>query len=607
MADNWEDRLAAEIKPSGNWEDRLKSHDFSPPPNPADSGNTIQIFNPFGKNLDTGIPIGATTQNALAGVGKAFSDLGKGIAQKLGGYSFNDAKDTARRDAPLMNTTAGKAGNIGGTVAALLPTAFIPGANTLAGAAAIGAGTGFVQPATSGADLLTNTGVGAVAAPLGNIAGRGVAAGYGLVKSTVSPFFKSGRDAMVADTLSRFVPDKARALAALAGDAGEIVPGSLPTAAEATQLPGVAQLTKQVQGSPGTGAQQAFADRFAANNAARVAAVRDVAGDPGQRAFFAANRDATADQLYSAARAKGIDPAALTPEALQNIAAFQARLPPEVLRSAQQIAKISGTPMTDATSLDGMHWTKMALDGLIAKEAGPGGNPALLRAYSGLKNDLLSGMDALSPDYAAARKTFAAMSKPINQMDVGQALTDKLIPAINDFGGNANLRASGFAQAMRTGDAVAQKVTGMPRATIADVLDPAQVQKLNSVAQDLARSGNASRLAQAPGSDTIQNSISQNILRQTLGPLGLPESAAKNTLLQSILRPAQFVGHLAEPQLMDQLGTTLLDPKAFAAALQRAGKKGLLTRGVDGLLKYGAPLGVSQAPMGLLASPELAQ
>lgn len=595
MADNWEDRLApmAAGAPAANWEDRLKSLDFTPAPNPADSGSMLKILNPFGKNFDTGIPLSVGATNFWAGSGKALTDLGRGVAQKLGGYSFADAAEAKKLDAPLMATRAGMWGNVTGNVAAALPASFVPGANTLVGAAAIGSVMGLAQPATSFGDMALNTGIGGASGVGGNLLGRAIGAGYGLAKSTLQPFFKAGRQSMVDDLIGKFAPDPTTALRNIAADPGQLIPGSLPNAAEAAQTPGLAQLVKQVQQSPGTQAQADFLARTQANNAARTAAARTVSGDVGQRAFFAADRDATANQLYGAARTAGIDPALLTPDALANIAAFQSRLPPQVTNLATQIAKASGTPMTDATSIDGMHWTKMALDGLISKEAGPSGNSALLRAYTGLKSDLLTGMDALSPDYAVARKTFAAMSKPLNQMDVGQTLTDKLIPAINDFGGTGNLRAAGFADALRHGDVVAQRVTGLPSATIGDVLGNSHMDTLNALGKDLARSSNVSVMAAARGSDTVQNAISQNIIRSTLGPLGLPPSLAENTLLATLLRPAQYAGSLAEPQVMDQLGATLLSPQLTADAIRRAGLPGSTQAITQGLLRYLPPVGAT--------------
>lgn len=592
MADNWEDRLAPVASaPASTWEARLRAAvDTGPAPNPAQGGSTLQVLNPFGQNFNTGINIGEGTQNFLAGAGKKMTDIAKGLAQKVGGYSFADAAETAKRDAPLMATGAGQAGSLVGGIATALPLAAVPGINTLAGAALAGAGMGAIDPATGWGNLAANTGEGAVGGLGGNVVGRGLGAAYGLGKSVLTPFFESGQKGLAADLIRQFTPDARTALRNIAADGGELVPGSLPSAADAAQVPGLAQLLKQVKQTPGSDAQAAILAREQANNAARVAAARTVSGDPGQRAFFAADRNATANQLYGQARQTGIDPAALTPEALKNIAAFQARLPDSVLNEARQIAKMSGAPMTDATSLDGMHWTKMALDGLISKEAGPSGNSALLKAYTGLKSDLLAGMDALSPDYAAARKTFADMSKPINQMDVGQALADKLIPALNDFGGTGNLRAAGYADALRHGDATAQRVLGMPSATIGDVLGDTHMGTLNALGQDLARASNTKNLAAAGGSDTVQNALSQNIIKSTIGPLGLPSSMASNTLLATLLRPAQYAGSLAEPKVMDQLARMLLSPTETAAALKDLGPTKAKALAQE-LLKYSSGTG----------------
>lgn len=66
-----------------------------------------------------------------------------------------------KRDAPLMDTGYGLAGNVAGNVAMLLPTAFIPGANTYSGATAIGALSGLLNPVSTGESRATNTALGA--------------------------------------------------------------------------------------------------------------------------------------------------------------------------------------------------------------------------------------------------------------------------------------------------------------------------------------------------------------------------------------------------------------------------------------------------------------
>ena len=147
-------------------------------------------------------------QKGLAGFGKAFVDLARGLGQLNVGQMSPQARyglgqDTAQQsmdrrsqevarsqqgvieqrveDAPLMDSGAAKAGNLLGNVAAAAPTAFIPGANTVAGAGAVGAGLGMLQPAASDQERLMNTGLGAGAGAGGQWLGDKVA-GYAAQK-----------------------------------------------------------------------------------------------------------------------------------------------------------------------------------------------------------------------------------------------------------------------------------------------------------------------------------------------------------------------------------------------------------------------------------------
>lgn len=95
------------------------------------------------------------------GMGKAFSDIGRGAAQMVGlGPDAEEVRETRQRDAPLMKTGAGVAGNISGNIAAFAPAAVIPGANTVAGAGAIGATVAALQPTENAQERLFNMGVG---------------------------------------------------------------------------------------------------------------------------------------------------------------------------------------------------------------------------------------------------------------------------------------------------------------------------------------------------------------------------------------------------------------------------------------------------------------
>jgi hypothetical protein len=112
-------------------------------------------------NSPVGSEIGAMLENLRAGAGKYFTDLGRGLGQKLGLTNYQDVADSRALDAPLMATTSGKVGNIGAGILTAAPATAIPGANTVAGAAAIGGVTGALQPAASAREAITNPILGA--------------------------------------------------------------------------------------------------------------------------------------------------------------------------------------------------------------------------------------------------------------------------------------------------------------------------------------------------------------------------------------------------------------------------------------------------------------
>lgn len=141
-----------------------------------------------------------TGERLTAGVGRAFVKGGRAIkeamdvpAQALENvfgtfrpFGMPSAKESAagtqaamqeaeRIDRPLMNTTAGKVGDFAGNMAMLLPTAFIPGANTVAGAGAIGGVTNALLTPGGVSDRIVAGGLGAAGGAGGQFIGQKVA------------------------------------------------------------------------------------------------------------------------------------------------------------------------------------------------------------------------------------------------------------------------------------------------------------------------------------------------------------------------------------------------------------------------------------------------
>lgn len=494
----------------------------------------------------------------VAGYGSAVPRLARGVGQLMGLVSQEDVDEAKRLEAPLMRTGAGAAGNIAGNIAAAIPTVAIPGANTLAGSAVIGAGMGFAQPVASDESRLENTVIGGAAGAGGVALGRAVKAGYQGAKALAEPFYQAGRDRIAGRAIQRFADDPA-AVAAARG--GRSITGATPTLAEETGDSGMARLQDALRSLDPQIAGRIDA-RLAENNAARVGALRDLAGDGGKLDYFIADRDAVAGQLYDAARRAGIDPAALTPAAQANMATFAQRLPDAVLDEARQLAKISGEPMTDATSVQGLHWVKKALDSLIARETGPKGSPEFLRAYTGLKNDLLKGMDELSPAYATARQTYAAMSRPINQMEVLQHVLRNGTSATSDLAGNPRLLPDALMRTLRDEPRLIRQATGSGQKALQDLLEPDQLQMLRAIASEADRTGAVARAGNGPGSATAQRLASQNVLRQLVGPTGLPQSWAEGALANTVVgKPLNLLyGGVAEPRIQQALAEAVLDP-----------------------------------------------
>lgn len=123
-------------------------------------------------------------QKFNAGVGKAFYDIGSGVSQLVGkGESAEELQNRRELDRPLMRTGAGIAGNVAGNITAFAPLAVVPGANTVAGAGALGATVGALQPATGFSDRAKNMAVGGGLGAGAQYAGSTMASNLGAIAS----------------------------------------------------------------------------------------------------------------------------------------------------------------------------------------------------------------------------------------------------------------------------------------------------------------------------------------------------------------------------------------------------------------------------------------
>lgn len=555
-----------------------------PEPDPSEGGSTIQVYNPFGKNFDTGLKIGQATTRTLAGIGSGLDDLKTGVGQRLGLIDQSAVDEKKRLDAPLKATTAGTVGNVIGKVAVGLPAAFVPGANTLTGAGLIGGAQGVFEPTASDESVAKNALLGAGAGVGGVVLGRVLRAGYQGVKGLIEPFTEAGQNRIAGRVLERFAenPDAVRNATSAATETG-----ARPLLAEAARDRGVATLQRALESDPQIAAM--VAQRAADNNAARVATIGTIAGDPAKRAAAEAARKAASGDMYQAATNATYTVDEKLGDLLNRPAVKQA------LQRAKSLAENQGRPFTFATETQapfsgvggraaesskqitgqGLQDLKMALDEMLSDPAsgftGKAGD-----TIKNLRGQIMDWMEQANPAFKQARAAYASASKPINAMDVGQRLLDKTTGAIRDLGGNQRLQANAFARALNDEAGTVQKATGFKGVNaLADVLQPEQLSKLNAVRNELELASNLAQAANGPGSQTAKSLASQNLLRQILGPTGLPQSWAESTMLETLLRPVQFGMKAAEPRIQNKLAEIMLDPSKAGNALSAAQKKEL--------------------------------
>ncbi|HJR33249.1 MAG TPA: hypothetical protein VJ889_31375, partial [Pseudomonas sp.] len=257
------------------------------------------------------------------------------------------------------------------------------------------------------------------------------------------------------------------------------------------------------------------------------------------------------------------DPAALTPGAQANIANFMQRVPEDVLARARDIAKINGINLDNSTSVQGMHWVKTAIDDKISTAVRQG-DKELARAYTGLQQDLLSGLDEMSPAYQAARQEYAAMSKPINAMDTAQAVLDSSIP--NKATGQ--ITPAAFAKALS--DKTAANATGRAGATLENTMAPRDLQKMQAVDEDLKRQLFADTAGKGGGSDTTQKLAFSNLMTQSGLPNWVQLIGGRTGIGGLAQKTGQVVYRDANQEMSRKLAQALLDP-AQASALMEAG------------------------------------
>lgn len=445
--------------------------------------------------------------------------------------------ESRRLNEPLLDTKAGLAGNITGNVgmivapggaasmAARVPqlAAAAPGLTafgasmlptTIRGSALAGGAMGATAPVAEGESRALNTGIGFAAGGAGAAAPRVASAVAGRVARLSPAFTANAQQRAAGEVLEQFSQDPAAVRQSLASSQ-VIVPGSLPTLAEATEDAGLAGLQRTMANMPTMSAE--MARRGTVNNQARVKAIEDAFGGASPQASDAIEqaRNLTARQTLrpiATLSLQDVSPVtngvkrlieknAAAPNVREALGAVQAELPNiKTVQDAHNVRQYINQLMSG--SVEGKAGGKLAQKELM------------------VVRDLLDRqMKQAFPEWGTFLREYQAASRELGQVNTGRALLGKS-SAIPDALGNDVLSPAKFSNAAGDLDRTVQTATGFRRAQADKVLTPEQLKAVDEVARDLQRYARTSVAGKAVGSNTMQNAVGGNAVQSAIGPVG---------------------------------------------------------------------------------------
>lgn len=406
------------------------------------------------------------------------------------------------RSSPAIEFLAGRGGNN------MLTSLLSKGAQ----GAIQGGEAAALTSASSPDDALGYVGSGAA---LGGILGfgapalyQGAKAGLNKLHGYVEPFTASGRENIANRVIQHFGGEVPLNVGA---NANEIIPGSVPTMAEATGNPGIAKLQDTLRDIN----SQPFVERSAQNAAARNNALYNAMGTPQDIEAAASARSQAASALLGNpdagipgtlfSQAKPVDAAPVVnkiEEILQGKSGKRKSVVSSMNDVKGMLLDADDKPISDPETL--YHSVRKGIGDLLDKkdlsnQAGKQASSQLIAVQDALDEAIEKG----APGFKKYLSDYSQASKPINAMEWMQGLK------LTDSSGNITL--SKIDNAIRN----VEKLQSAPGINKAKALNDEQVSTLKSIREDLLRQQNLT-LGKSYGSPTVQKSVGQNKLQAIL-------------------------------------------------------------------------------------------
>ena len=292
-----------------------------------------------------------------------------------------------------------------------------------------------------------------------------------------------------------------------------------------------------------------YYERNQANVAARGEAIGKIAQDEAALKAAEAARTKVSKPLYEAADA-GIADVSKVATTLDDLISKNPGNR-QLVRELKQIRNDLVDTATGELRTDAKQVTSI-IDGIkmrLAKEDS--------KFIKGQLRDVREMLVDSVPGYRTAQEAFAEASKPVNIMQVGQYLEGKLKPAMETSIGE---RPGVFSAAVKEAPTTIKRSTGQSRFDKLDqILEPEQVKIVEDIRKDLAREAEFAKQATEGG---------KSGRTFPAAPASLPNFMSRVTAVANVIL-TRLQGKINQ-KLAIEMATEMLDPKAAAAAMERA-------------------------------------
>ena len=379
-------------------------------------------------------------------------------------------------------------------------------------------------------------------------------------KALVQPFTQQGREVMVGNVLRNVATDPERAIANLQA-ARPTVPGVQLTTAAGARDPGLAGLEGPLR-SATFDPSNLFGARLSANQQALMDAFQRTAGRPGSIPYAEAKRARITapmrEQAFLNAPPVSVEPVAAAIQAITSNPATQRETVDQAMKYVSGLLAKRVDPETG--TIDPMALYGVRKDIALAMSGKLSGDLANLRLARGQLADLLPVIDRTiesgAPGFSKYMEQFAKSSKPIDQMELLQAIQSKVTTGQpNIMTGEPVLAAAAL-----------RRQLAAKREELGTDLSPAAQRNIDNIINEINRGQAATAPGvRAPGSNTFQNLSMGNLIGRVFS-----ESMADNTTLRTMTRPLDWLYKLPDQQVQRLLVEAMLDPQLAASMMSKA-------------------------------------